>query len=106
MAASINFRHLRELVTPYQVLRHFGFSTQGSFAGESSTACVDPSCRTRRGREATFNNQVLHCHRCGKTWDALAMWSHLRGVSTYTAAIELCATFGIAVPYNIQRQPE
>lgn len=95
----IDFKALKETVTPRMARQILGLSTQLSLRGEAFCPCPDAACRTRRGREATMNHQILYCHRCGRSWDAVGLFAYVSGLPQYDAALALCSQLGIAPPF-------
>lgn len=95
----IDFRTLRELVSPGRVLRHHRWPVHPQGYGEPHGPCLDERCSSRRSRVLTWNHQVAYCHRCERTWDALAIWMHLHQLPAYEAALQMCYELDIQIPY-------
>lgn len=103
MPRPIDFKAIRRMITPRRVFELLGAHVQQSFAGEATTRCPAMCVVSLRGREATVNDEIVYCHRCKESFDAVAIWSIRMRMSAYNAAVDLCNRLALEVPYNIQR---
>jgi DNA primase len=100
----VNFAVLREQLAMADVLRLLQFVPSRVRGEQLRGACpVHESCDRRDPRSRSFSVNLrlgrYQCFRCGSRGNALELWAAARGVSLYAAAIELCESFGIDVPW-------
>jgi len=101
----VNFVVLRQQLAMADVLRLLRFVPSSRVRGEQLRGpCPMHESRDRRGpRSRSFSVNLrlgrYQCFRCGSRGNALELWAAARGVSLYAAAIELCESFGIDVPW-------
>lgn len=95
----IDFRRLREMISPAQVLRLMGWPRNATAGYAYHGPCPWPGCSSARSRVLTHNHQVAYCHRCKRTWDAVGLWALHRRTDSYAAALDLCDRLSLEAPY-------
>lgn len=100
----VNFAVLREQLAMADVLRLLRFVPSRVRGEQLRGACPVHESRELRGpRSRSFSVNLrlgrYQCFRCGSRGHALELWAAARGVSLHAAAIELCESFGIDVPW-------
>ena len=100
----VNFAVLREQLAMADVLRLLRFVPSRVRGEQLRGACPVHESRELRGpRSRSFSVNLrlgrYQCFRCGSRGNALELWAAARGVSLYAAAIELCESFEIDVPW-------
>jgi len=103
----VNFAVLREQLAMADVLRLLQFVPSRVRGEQRRGACPVHESRGPHGpRSRSFSVNLrlgrYQCFRCGSRGNALELWAAARGVSLYAAAIELCESLEIDVPW-IQR---
>lgn len=100
----VNFAVLREQLAMADVLRLLRFVPLRVRGEQLRGACPVHESRELRGpRSRSFSVNLrlgrYQCFRCGSRGNALELWAAARGVSLYAAAIELCESLEIDVPW-------
>ena len=100
----VNFAVLREQLAMAGVLRLLRFVPSRVRGEQLRGACPVHESRELRGpqsRSFSVNLRLgrYQCFRCGSRGNALELWAAARGVSLYVAAIELCESLQIDVPW-------
>jgi DNA primase len=97
----VNFQVLREQITMQEVLRQLRFQATVQRGDQWRGPCPVHGSRNRRSRSFSVNVRRgrYQCFVCGSRGHALELWSAVRGVSLYAAALELCQLLGIEVPW-------
>ena len=100
----VNFAVLREQLAMADVLRLLRFVPSRVRGEQLRGACLVHESRELRGpRSRSFSVNLrlgrYQCFRCGSRGNALELWAAARGVSLYAAAIELCESLEIDVPW-------
>ena len=97
----VNFNLLRERISIVDVLRLLEFEACGRQADQLRGPCPVHGSSSPRSRSFTANVRLdrHYCHRCGSGGNALELWATVRGVSVYAAAIELCGSLGLEIPW-------
>jgi len=106
--AAIDFAALRAVVTMAAVLRLLGFQSQSSHGTQQRGPC--PLHGTGSGISRCFSvnlkQHIFHCFKCGRSGNALDLWSHASGQSTYDAALDLCGRLDLPVPWLSAPEPK
>jgi DNA primase len=100
----VNFAVLREQLAMADVLRLLRFVPSRMRGEQLRGPCPLHESRELRGpRSRSFSVNLrlgrYQCFRCGSRGNALELWAAARGVSLYAAAIELCESLEIDVPW-------
>jgi len=97
----VNFDLLRERISIVDVLRLLDLTACGRQGDQLRGPCPVHGSSSPRSRSFTVNVRLgrYYCHRCGSGGNALELWAAVRGVSVYAAAIELCRSLGLEVPW-------
>lgn len=102
----VNFAVLRQQLAMADVLRLLRFVPSRVRGEQLRGPCPVHESRARGPRSRSFSVNLrlgrYQCFRCGSRGHALELWAAARGVSLYAAAIELCESLEIDVPW-IQR---
>jgi len=95
---AVNYRRIREQVTPRQVLERFGWRPVETKPGSCRGPCPFHGSKGKGSRILSCTLAVCFCHRCHWTGDAVAIWARLSGEDMLTAAYSVCEHFHIPVP--------
>ena len=97
----VNFQLVRERITMRDVLRQLQFEATVQRGDQWRGPC--PVHGSRRPLSCSFSVNVrlgrYQCFVCGSRGNALELWSAVRRVSVYAAAVELCQLLGVEVPW-------
>ena len=97
----VNFRVLRERITMRDVLRQLPFEATVQRGDQWRGPC--PVHGAHQPRSCSFSVNVrlgrYRCFVCGSRGHALELWSAVRGISLHAAAVELCQSLGVEVPW-------
>jgi len=82
------------------VLALLGFQPRSSRGNQQRGPCPlhGSTTGTRRCFSANLNDQVFHCFKCGRSGNALDLWSQAQRLSVYDAAVDLCQRLNITLP--------
>ena len=97
----VNFEVLREQISMADVLRLLNFETRSRRGDQLHGPCMVHGSSSPRSRSFSVNVRLgrYYCHRCGSRGNAMELWSAARGISVYWAAIELCQSLGLEIPW-------
>ena len=97
----VNFDELRQRISIVEVLRLLAFEACSQRGDQLRGPCPVHSSSSPRSRSFSVNVSLgrYHCFQCGSRGNALELWSAARGISLYAAAIELCQSLGLEVPW-------
>jgi putative transposase len=97
---AIDFAVLRAMVTMAAVLQLLGFQSRSSHGVQQRGPCPlhGSTSGTSRCFSANLEQHTFHCFKCGRSGNALDLWAHAIGQSTYDAAIDLCQRLHLSVP--------
>ena len=97
---AIDFAVLRAVVTIAAVLRLLGFQPRSSRGAQQRGPCPlhGSSSGTSRCFSVNLEQHTFHCFKCGRSGNALDLWAHTTGQSTYDAALDLCQRLHLPVP--------
>ena len=97
----VNFALVRQHVTMQQVLQLLDFEPTKVRGDAERGPC--PVHGSSRPGSCSFSVNLrlgrYQCFKCGSQGNALELWAASRGIGVYQAAVELCETLGIAVPW-------
>ncbi len=97
----VDFRLLCERISMREVLYLLQFEPTVRCGDQWRGPC--PVHRTSNTRSRSFSVNLrlgrYHCFSCGSRGHALELWSVVRGVSLYQAALELCTRLGLEPPW-------
>jgi len=99
----LDYRALREKISPRDVLDMFGVYYRVSTYGQGHGPCPVHGSSSDKSRSFRFNAEVWYCGGCKKTGDAVALYAALTGRTTIDAAYELCDRLGVDIPYLERR---
>lgn len=95
----IDFRRICEQVSARQVLDRIGWVPQWRSAEKARGPCPLHGSSSPRSRSLATDGPGWYCHKCRRCGDSVALYAALGGLDMYGAALELCAEFGLDVPY-------
>jgi putative transposase len=97
---AIDFAAIKAAVNMAAVLQLLGCSTGRTRGSQYRGPCpLHGSTRgTARCFSASLDQNVFHCFKCGKTGDAIDLWSQATRQTPYDAALDLCQRLGINLP--------
>lgn len=95
----INFRALRQQISPARVLLLAGISYQTDAHGITRARCPFHDKQSRRPRCWRANTEVWYCDRDRLTGDAVQLYARLKGLSVLDAAYALCEELRLEIPY-------
>ncbi len=82
------------------VLQLLGFQSRSSHRVQQRGPCLlhSSASGTSRCFSANLQQHTFHCFKCGRSGNAVDLWAHTTGQSTYNAAIDLCQRLHLSVP--------
>jgi DNA primase len=97
----VDFQLLRERISMAEVLRLLQFEATVRRGDQWRGPCPVHGSQNPRSRSFSVNVRLgrYHCFSCGSQGNALELWSAVRGVSVYAAAVELCTSLGVEIPW-------
>ncbi len=97
----VDFRLLCERIAMREVLRLLEFEPTVRRGDQWRGPCPVHGSSIPRSRSFSVNLRLgrYHCFGCGSRGHALELWSVVRGVSLYEAALELCERLGLEPPW-------
>lgn len=97
----VDFDVLRQRISIADVVQLLKFQASGRRGDQLRGPCPVHGSSSAQSRSFSVNVGLgrYHCFRCGSRGNALELWSAARGISIYAAAIELCQSFGLEVPW-------
>ena len=97
----VDFQLLRERITMREVLRLLQFEPTVQRGDQWRGPSPVHGSRNPRSRSFSVNVRLgrYHCFGCGSQGHALELWSAVRGLSMYAAALELCPLLGVEIPW-------
>ncbi len=97
---AIDFAAVRAAVTMAAVLQLLGFQAASRRGAQQRGPC--PLHGSTRGTSRCFSvhldHQTFHCFKCGRSGNALDLWTHATQQTPYDAAVDLCQHLGIPLP--------
>jgi putative transposase len=106
---AIDFAGVRAAVNMATVLQLLGFHATGTRGCQQRGPCPlhGSTNGTSRCFSAHLDQQMFQCFKCGRSGNALDLWSQATHQPLYDAAIDLCRRFNIPLPtLNSQRNRE
>ena len=95
----LNYRLLREQIRPADVLRVMSWRYVSRSGGQLRGPCPVHGSTSRHSRSLAVSDEIVYCHKCRWTGDAVAIWAATHGMHMLDAAYELCTLFGVEPPY-------
>jgi DNA primase len=97
----VNFQLLREQIVMRDVLGLLRFEPRVQREDQWRGPCPVHGSRNPQSRSFSVNVRLgrYQCFVCGSSGNALELWSAVRGVKLYAAAVELCRLLGMEVPW-------
>jgi transposase InsO family protein len=97
---ALDFAAVRAAVSMAAVLQLLGFQARSRHGAQQRGPCPlhGSTSGTSRCFSANLEQQTFHCFKCGRSGNALDLWSHATSQSPYDAARDLCQRLAIPVP--------
>src|SRR5260370_34352027 len=94
---AIDFAAVRAALTLAAVLQLLGFKATSSRGARQRGPCPLHGSTSGTGRcfSANLDEHTFHCFKCGRSGNVLDLWAPANRLSTYDAAIDLCARLNI-----------
>lgn len=104
----IDFAAVRAAVSMAAVLQLLGFQAKSTHGAQQRGSCPlhGSTSGTSRCFSAHLGQQMFHCFKCGRSGNALDLWSQATRQSIYDAAIDLCNRLNIPLPIVPTRNRE
>ena len=97
---AIDFNALRAAVSMTTVLGLLGFQARTTHGAQQRGPC--PLHGSTAGTSCCFSvnlrDQIFHCFKCGRSGNALDLWSQATRQTPYDAALDLCQRLNIPLP--------
>lgn len=108
---AIDFAALRSLISIAAVLQLLGVRANSTKASQQRGPCPlhGSTSATSRCFSAHRDRNMFHCFKCGRSGNALDLWSHATQQTPYDAAIDLCRRLNLTLPvlaFNRNREEE
>ena len=97
---AIDFPALRNVLSMAAVLQLLGFQANSTRGGRQRGPCPlhGSTVGTSRCFSAQLDQKMFHCFKCGRSGNALDLWSHATQQTAYDAAIDLCRRLDVPLP--------
>ena len=97
---AIDFAAVRAALTIAAVLDLLGWQANSGSGVQQRGPCPlhGSTHGTSRCFSANLQSHMFHCFKCGRSGNALDLWAHAHGQSTYDAALDLCQRLAIPLP--------
>jgi putative transposase len=104
---AIDFAAVRAAITITQVLRLLGFTPASAHAGQQRGSCPLHGSTHGTARCFSVNTQAhtFHCFQCGRSGNALDLWTQATRQSIYDATVDLCQRLAIPLPRHREEEP-
>ncbi len=101
----VNFEEVRRRISMADVLGLLEFEACSRRGDQLRGPCPVHGSSRPRSRSFSVNLRLgrYPCFRCGSRGNALELWSSVRGLSVWAAAVELCQLRGLEVPWIDRR---
>jgi putative transposase len=97
---AIDFPALRSILNVAAVLQLLGFNALSTQGRQQRGPCPlhGSTHGTSRCFSAHLDRNLFHCFKCGRSGNALDLWTHATQQTPYAAAIDLCQRLNITLP--------
>jgi len=97
----VDFDRLRQEVTMEQVLTLLHFEPSGGSGDQWRGPCPVHQSTLPSSRSFSVNLCIgrYYCHKCRSQGNPIDLWSAIKQLSIYDAAVDLCHALGRDVPY-------
>jgi hypothetical protein len=104
----IDFAAVRAAVTLAAVLQLLGFEPLSTHGAQQRGPCPlhRSSSGTSRCFSANLDLNAFRCFQCGRSGNALDLWTQAHSINTYDAAVDLCARLNLTLPILATRSRE
>jgi DNA primase len=98
----VDYTEVRRQITMSEVLQLVGFTANRIRGDQQRGPCPIHGSSREDSRIFSVNLELgrYQCFQYGSRGNALELWSAVRGVSVYRAAIELCEMLGKPIPWK------
>ena len=98
---SVDFQILRDEITMNEVLDQLGFQPTSRTGNQLRGPCPVHRAMSAQSRSFSVNLETAryYCHQCNSHGHPLELWSAVKQLTIYEAAIDLCQTLGKEVPW-------
>jgi putative transposase len=108
---AIDFAVLRSLISIAAVLQLLGVRTNSTKGSQQRGPCPlhGSTSGTSQCFSAHTDRNIFHCFKCGRSGNALDLWSQATKQTPYDAAIDLCRRLNLTLPvldFNRNREEE
>jgi hypothetical protein len=108
---TIDFPALRNMLSMTSVLQLLGFQANSTRDRQQRGPCPlhGSTIGTSRCFSTHLDRNVFHCFKCGRSGNALDLWSHATRQTPYDAALDLCQRLNLPLPIlasNLNREEE
>ncbi len=108
----VNYREVQMSIPMAKVLELLSLGARGARGGQfrgpcpvhrsaspPTTAAQRVPRRCPRSFSAHLHRGVCHCFTCGFAGNQIQLWAACKGMRVYEAAVDLCRTAGVEVPW-------
>ncbi len=97
----IDYHQLRQQISMSQVLNLIGFQATRQRGPQLRGPCpIRGGCSSSpRDFSVHLTRQIYHCFACGSRGNSLDLWAAVRRLPLHAAAVDLCRTAGLPVPW-------
>jgi putative transposase len=97
---AIDFAAVNAALTIAAVMQLLGFQAASTRGGQQRGPCPlhGSTSGTSRCFSANLEEHIFHCFKCGRSGNALDLWSQAQRLPIYDAAIDLCERLNIPLP--------
>lgn len=95
----IDYRVLREMIGPRDALRILGWTPTWARGELARGPCPIHGSRSPGSRSLVVSVQVVYCHKCKYSGDAVDIIARVRQLPKLEAAYQLCEELRISPPY-------
>jgi putative transposase len=98
--SAIDFPALRSMLNVAAVLQLLGFNALSTQGRQQRGPCPlhGSTHGTSRCFSAHLDRNLFHCFKCGRSGNALDLWTHATQQTPYDAAIDLCQRLNFTLP--------
>ena len=97
---AIDFTAARTAISMAAVLNLLGFQARSRHGAQQRGPCPlhGSTSATSRCFSVNLDDQIFHCFKCGRSGNALDLWSQATRQTPYDAALDLCQRLNIPLP--------
>ena len=97
----VDYYAVRSVVSIDDVLNLLSWSPSGGWGEQLRGPCPVHGSSSPDSRTFSVNTAIgrYYCHKCKSGGNVIELWAAVNGMSIYAAAINLCNSLGIDVPW-------